>query len=94
VVTVVSNIISYNFSFANLSSAATAGHIHGPASPTNNAGVLIPFTPPAATSGTFSGSATLTAQQLFYLITGQTYANIHTGNNPGGEIRGQVTPAN
>jgi hypothetical protein len=27
------------------------------------------------------------------IVEGSTYANIHTGNNPAGEIRGQVLPA-
>ncbi len=91
---VISNKLSYSFSFTNLSSAATAGHIHGPSDQTHTAGVLIPFSVPSATSGTFSGSATLTSQQLFYMISGLTYANIHTTPNPGGEIRGQITPHN
>lgn len=93
--TLISNVLSYNFTFTNLTSNATAAHIHGPASPQQNAGVIIPFTGvPAATSGSFSGTALLTPQQLFDIITGLTYANIHTTVNPGGEVRGQVYPGN
>jgi len=93
--TVISNRMSYSFTFANLSTTASLAHIHGPGSPsTPSAGVLIGFSPPAAASGTFSGTATLSSLQLFYLINGMTYANIHTGNNPGGEIRGHDYPAN
>jgi hypothetical protein len=92
--TIISNLLSYSFTFTNLSAAANAGHIHGPAGPTNNNNVLIPFAVPSATSGSFSGSVTLTPQILFYLINGLTYANIHTGLNPAGEIRGQVIPSN
>jgi hypothetical protein len=92
--TVISNKLSYSFSFTNLSSTATAAHIHGPSSSTNTAGVMIGFSPPAATSGTFSGTATLTSVQLYYLITGQTYVNIHSVNHGGGEIRAQDFPAN
>lgn len=70
-------------------------NIHGPADPLHSAGVLIPFAGvPAATSGSFSGSALLTPQQLLDMISGLTYANIHTTVNPGGEIRGQVHPGN
>jgi hypothetical protein len=93
VMTLISNALSYSFSFTNLSSSAIAGHIHGPADATHSAGVLIPFTVPAATSGNFSGTVTLSAQQLFYMISGLTYANIHTVNNGGGEIRGQIYPS-
>ncbi len=94
VMNIISNKLSYAFSFTNLSATAIAAHIHGPASPTTTAGVMIGFSPPATTSGSFSGTATLSSQQLFYLINGMTYANVHTGTNPGGEIRGQIFPAN
>ncbi len=93
--TVLNDQLAYKVSFAGLTSAANGGHIHGPAYPGQNANVLIAFSGvPAATSGTFSGTATIDTLQLFYLITGQTYVNIHTANNGNGEIRGQVMPAN
>jgi hypothetical protein len=94
IMNVISNKLSYSFSFTNLLGPATAGHIHGPASPTNSVGVLIPFTVPAATSGSFSGTTTLTSLQLYYMISGLTYANLHTTNYAAGEIRGQVVPHN
>jgi uncharacterized protein (TIGR03118 family) len=94
IMNVISNKLSYSVSFTNLLSPAIAGHIHGPAGPTNTAGVLIPFTVPAATSGSFSGTATLTSLQVYYMISGLTYGNIHSGVFPGGEIRGQVVPHN
>jgi uncharacterized protein (TIGR03118 family) len=94
IMNIISNKLSYNFSFTNLLSPANAGHIHGPSGPTNSAGVLIPFTVPAATSASFSGTATLSSLQLYYMISGLTYANIHTTNYPVGEIRGQVVPYN
>ena len=94
IMNVISNKLSYSFSFTNLLSPANAGHIHGPASPTNSAGVLIPFTVPAATSGSFSGTTTLSSLQLYYMISGLTYANFHTTNYPVGEIRGQIVPHN
>jgi len=40
------------------------------------------------------GSATLTEQQVTDLMAGQWYFNVHTAENPSGEIRGQVLPAN
>jgi hypothetical protein len=91
---IISNNLSYSFTFTNLLSAATFGHIHGPAGTTNNAGVLVPFTVPTATAGSFSGTALLTSQTLLDIISGLTYANIHTTNYPGGEIRGQIVPHN
>lgn len=89
---IVDNVLSYSVNFTNLLSPATAGHIHAPGTPSQNAGVIIPFSVPAATAATFSGTATLTSQQLFYLMSGLGYVNIHTTNYPGGEIRGQLVP--
>jgi len=94
IMNVISNRLSYSFAFTNLLGPASAAHIHGPSSPTNTAGVLIPFSPPAATSGGFTNSTTLTSLQLYYMISGLTYANIHSTVFGGGEIRGQVVPLN
>ena len=92
--TLVNSLLSYDINFTNLLSPAIAAHIHGPADTTQNASVLIPFNAPPAASGTISGSTNLDSQQLLYIVTGQTYANIHTTNYPGGEIRGQIRPDN
>ena len=68
-------------------------HIHGPADTTTSAGVLVGLaTPPSSTSGTFSGSVSLTPEEMAFVLAGQTYINIHTVNNGGGEIRGQIWP--
>jgi uncharacterized protein (TIGR03118 family) len=89
------SVLFYTINFTNLLSPAIAAHIHGPADTAHNAGVLIPFTnAPTASSGTISGTAVLSSQDLLYLVTGQTYANIHTTNYSGGEIRGQILPNN
>ncbi len=92
--TVANSVLTYSITFTNLLSAATAAHIHGPADTTHNASVLIPFSAPAASVGTISGTAPLNAQELADMVQGLTYANIHTTNYPGGEIRGQILPRN
>jgi hypothetical protein len=95
IMNIISNKLSYSFSFTNLLGPANAGHIHGPAGPTISAPVLIPFAGvPAGTSGSFSGTATLSSLQLYYMISGLTYANIHSTIYGAGEIRGQVVPHN
>ena len=38
----------------------------------------------------YFGSAVLTPGQLVDMLAGKFYINIHTVNNPSGEIRGQV----
>ena len=84
--------LTYSVSYTNLSSAATAGHIHGPALPGANNGVIVPFTAPSGTSGTTAGTAAMPSPTAYYMLNGLTYANIHTLNFGGGEIRGQVMP--
>jgi hypothetical protein len=51
-----------------------------------------PLAGAAGTSGTLSGTVTLIDPQLEALLGGLTYVNIHTANNGGGEIRGQILP--
>jgi hypothetical protein len=83
------NTVSWKVSYSGLSGPATAGHIHGPAATGANAGVMVPF--PSVASSTFQGQATVTPAQAAAIASGQTYVNIHTAANPGGEIRGQLT---
>ena len=66
----------------------TAGHIHGPAAAGANAGVLVPFS--GSIASPIKGSATLTDGQISDLEAGRTYVNLHTADNKGGEIRGQL----
>jgi hypothetical protein len=58
---ILDNVLSYTVTFTNLLSSAIAGHIHAPATPSQNAGVIIPVSVPSATAATFSGTATLAA---------------------------------
>lgn len=48
----------------------------------------------SASAGTITGTGTtpLTPTQESALMSGRTYINIHTSTNPGGEIRGFLTP--
>jgi hypothetical protein len=49
--------VSYTVTFSNLTGPAIAGHIHVGAAGVNG-GVTVPFSPPAAASGTFNGTFT------------------------------------
>lgn len=99
--------LAYTLTFSNLSSNATAAHLHfGDAK--HHGAVWLPLTVPmpAATSGTITGSAILTTtaataatstspaspavSQPDSLTMGHVYANIHTANNGGGEVRANV----
>lgn len=42
--------------------------------------------------GVLTGSLTLSSQQVSELYSGNYYVNVHTANNPAGELRGQVFP--
>ena len=77
--------------YSGLSGPATAAHIHGPADPGANAGIVVPFTGNLASP--IKGSATLTDAQIAQLEAGKWYVNIHTEANKGGEIRGQLVRA-
>jgi hypothetical protein len=85
------NELSWTVTYSGLSGPATMGHFHGPAAVGANAGVIVPFQ--GSVESPIKGKATITADQAKDLLAGMWYINIHTKENPGGEIRGQVTVA-
>lgn len=80
-------VLKWKVAYAGLTGPAIMGHIHGPAEPGKNASVVIPF---SKAESPIEGSATLTDAQAADLTAGKLYVNIHTAENKGGEIRGQV----
>src|SRR5262244_3833988 len=78
--------LTWTVTFSDLSGPATAAHFHGPAEAGKNAGVAVAI--PNATSSPAEGSATLTDAQAADFEAGKYYVNVHTKDNPGGEIRG------
>lgn len=80
-------VLGYKVTYSNLTSPATAAHMHGPALPGANAGVVVPFKDPASP---IVGTTPLTDAQIADLMAGKYYVNVHTSINKGGEIRGQV----
>ena len=85
--------LQWTVTYEGLSGPATAAHFHGPAPVGQNAKVQVPIGKDALASP-IKGSAALTEQQVTDLMAGQWYFNVHTSQNPMGEIRGQVLPAN
>jgi hypothetical protein len=79
--------VAWKLTFSGLTGPASAAHIHigarGQAGP-----VSLPLCGPC-TSG-MTGTGTATAELVNALQAGRAYANVHTGQNPAGEIRGQV----
>ena len=82
--------VSYTVVFSGLSSSQTASHIHAPGAIGSTAGVAIDFGAVGGTSGTITGTTTITATQLNQLKQHLGYVNVHSTNNPSGEIRGQL----
>src|SRR5262245_55967037 len=92
------NALTWSGSFSLLLGTTTDAHFHGPAAiGVGPAAVQVPATaaagdtfPIGVTSGSFSGTATLTAGQETDLLANLYYFNIHSNMFTGGEIRAQV----
>ncbi|WP_113912965.1 CHRD domain-containing protein [Roseovarius dicentrarchi] len=79
--------VAWTVEYDGLTGDATAAHIHGPAAEGENAGPVITM------SDINEGEAEITDEQIAELEDGKYYVNIHTEQNPDGEIRGQLTKA-
>ncbi|MDZ4773641.1 MAG: CHRD domain-containing protein [Planctomycetota bacterium] len=86
---VAANTLDYRVLYQNLTSAENAAHIHGFATPGFNAGVL--HAQPLGTPK--CGTWAMTPAQTLQVLPGNSYFNVHTTVNPGGEIRGQINLA-
>ncbi len=92
--------IWYVVEYSGLSGALAAAHIHTGAAGANG-GVILPLAASAspmvgtltAADFTPSGSITTFAEAVAAIRAGDTYINLHTAANPGGELRGQVVDA-
>jgi len=80
--------LTYKVDYKGLSGDALAAHFHGPADKGANGGVELPMTCPCPSP--IKGEATLDDAKAADLSAGKWYVNIHTKDNPMGEIRGQV----
>jgi hypothetical protein len=81
------NTVRVVLSFQDLLGSQTAAHIHGPALPGQNAGVLVGFP-----LGNFDQTFPITDVIEGHIQAGLTYVNVHSTVFPGGEIRGQIVP--
>jgi CHRD domain len=87
----VSRKLTWDVTYSGLTGPAMAAHIHGPADPGKNAGVVVPLA--GSSKSPITGSKVLTPAEVSDLEAGKYYVNIHTAANKGGEIRGQLLPA-
>lgn len=90
----VTHKLNFTLTWKNITDIPTGAHIHGPAARGATAGVKFDFFDafPKTTSGTFSSEALVDGTKIdeAQLLAGMYYFNIHTKNNPAGEIRGQI----
>lgn len=95
--------IQYTLEVENLSGPPLAAHIHPGARGVSGPPMITLANPGSGTSGSSSGTLTgdsgfspapalginTFADAIDAILAGQTYTNVHTAANPGGEIRGQ-----
>jgi hypothetical protein len=86
--------VSVSGTFSGLTGPAMAAHIHGleTAPGVGNENIIVTLVATAATSGTLTGSGTLTPAEVTGMLAGLTYLNIHTALHSAGEIRGNIGP--
>lgn len=86
-------VVTWNITFSGLSSPATMAHFHGPAAAGKNASVKVWLSHKGTEmTSPLTGQATLSPADAKLFEAGEMYINVHTKNNPDGEIRGQVVP--
>ena len=87
--------VGFDISASGLSSPVIGLHIHiGPVGQAGN--VVFPLTDSVVETGEGSvgagGAFAIAAEQVAALRAGDYYLNLHTDENPAGEIRGQLEP--
>jgi hypothetical protein len=87
------NVMNYYMAVTNTTSLIVGAHVHKGLPGVNNPAPTFPlysaggnFAPGQPTSGAFM----LDAEHFVDLLTGYYYVNVHTQNNPPGEMRGQM----
>ena len=106
IVDMAARTVTYTVRVFNLPSGVTASHIHVGA-PATAGPVVVNFAPPLTASNDFGYSGVVrdtefilrpeagirTPDDMFQAILGgNSYVNVHSQVNPGGEIRGQLMP--
>lgn len=80
-------VLAWRLTFTRLTGRAVAAHIHVGARGRSGP-VVVPLCGPCRSGA--RRTVTLPARAVTALEAGRAYVNVHTGRNPGGEIRGQI----
>jgi hypothetical protein len=86
--TVTGKTIKFRLTFTGLTGPATAAHIHAALAGKANPVPAVPLCSPCKNGQT--GTVTASAAVMKKILGGATYVNVHTKNNAGGEVRGQI----
>jgi len=87
--------INVTATIKGLTGPVTGAHIHEKAAGSDSGNIVIGFTPTVTFSnGKLTGTFPVDAALATRIVTnpGNFYMNVHTAANPGGEIRGDLTP--
>lgn len=83
------NQITYRIFYENLTGPVTLAHFHGNANYGVSAGPKVTLT---VTASPMIGTVVYNQADEAAMLSGRWYVNLHTGANPGGEVRGQFVP--
>ena len=79
------DLVCWHLSWRNIDGDVVAAHVHGPATPAQAAGILVPLTVAPA-----HGCVRDTDADAIAANPSQYYVNVHTTVYPAGAIRGQL----
>ncbi len=89
ILTLSGSTLTVSGNFSGMSSAATMAHLHnGP--PAQPGPVAQQLEVTAAAAGEVTATLELTAEQVAALKKNELYVQIHSANNPSGELRGWI----
>ena len=88
------NVMSYTIIYNDLNSTPATGGFYSKVTGQSDINIGAAFslgTSPAASSGSVTGTMTLSADEEAKLLANQWYYIIRTSTEPNGEVRGQIT---
>jgi CHRD domain len=85
-------VVTWDITYSGLTSPVTMAHFHDAPVGKNGPVAVWLSKQGTAPNGPIKGKVTLTPAQATQFEAGDWYVNVHTRDNPAGDIRGQVLP--